>query len=245
MIDWILRELEKQPSTLFYEKELTARDASEFARLKHEKLLAYVQPDDRSETYGFGQPKPLTVVKVDGELYGINDEDPEVDPVSLKRADLARYRFSLERFIDKLRAANNLLGPKSEFDKRLFIAGEKATDGKRVAFVFALLDSEKRARDLLLSLPSLLPDNFDRVVVVTPSFSTASLDLRSHLDRARISVWPLDDAINLKVDVSGLLKEVPRLPPPVSLKPEQEAEFALYGYKSRLPVYITVDTKNS
>ena len=69
--------MEKQPSTLFYEKELKARDADDFTRLRREKLLTYVQPDDQNGTYGLGQAKPLTVVKIDGELYGIDDEDTE------------------------------------------------------------------------------------------------------------------------------------------------------------------------
>jgi len=34
MIEWILRQLERQPSTLFYEKELREKSVSEFEELK-------------------------------------------------------------------------------------------------------------------------------------------------------------------------------------------------------------------
>jgi hypothetical protein len=239
----MLRELEKHPNTLFYEKELKVRDAAEFTKMRRERLLGYVQPDDRNETYGLGQVQPLTVVKVDGELYGINDEDPEADPLPLKRADLARYKFSLERFIDKLRAANNLLGPKSALDKRLVFAGEKVTDGKRVAFVFALFDSEKRAEDLLLSLPGRMSSKPDLVAVVTPSFTLKSETLRVQLERLRICLVPLGDTESLEIDVSPLLKAMPTPAPSVILTPEQEVEFAQYGYKSRLQIHITGDTE--
>lgn len=243
MIEWILRESEKQPSRLFYEKELRARDASEFARLRHEKLLVSVQPDDRSETYGLGQQEPLTVVKIDGELYGIDDEDPEKDPVPLRRADLARYRFSLERFIDKLRAANNLLGPVSPLDRRLFFTGERVVDGKRVAFVFALLDSEKRAVDLLLSLPNRVSTNHDRIAVVTPSFTVKSEAVRAQLEKLGIHVVLIGDVTNPHVDVSALLAEAPRRKPTITLTPQQEEEFVQRGYRSRLPIFITGDTE--
>ncbi|HEX77106.1 MAG TPA: hypothetical protein G4O03_01645 [Dehalococcoidia bacterium] len=243
MIDWILRELEKHPNTLFYEKELKVRDAAEFTKMRRERLLGYVQPDDRSETYGVGQAKPLSVVNIGGELYGIDDEDAEKDPVHLRKTDLARYSFSLDRFIDKLRAVNNLLGSASPLDKRLFFAGEKTVNGKRVAFVFALLDSEKRAADLLLTLPSRVSPNHDRIAVVTPSFTVKSEAVRAQLERLRIYVMPLGDTMSLETDVSSLFKEAPQPSPSALLTSEQEEEFARYGYKSRLPIYITGDVE--
>lgn len=241
MIDWILSELEKQPSTLFYEKELKVRDADAFTRLKREKLLVYVHPDDHSETYGLGQKKPLTVARIDDELYGFDDEDLEAAPIPLKRADLSRYKFSLEGFIKKLREANNLLGPMSPLDKRLVFAGEKATDGKIVAFVFALLDSEKRAENLLLSLPSRISSSPDLVVVATPSFTLKSEALRAQLGRLRIHVVPIGDVAKPCIDISAVLAEAPLRKPTITLTLQQEQEFVQRGYRSRLPIFITGD----
>jgi len=81
MIDWILTELEKQPSRLFYEKELVDRDAVQFAKLKDERLLTYVQPDEHYETYGLDQRLPLTIKKMGAQYWAFSEDDPEADPV--------------------------------------------------------------------------------------------------------------------------------------------------------------------
>ena len=125
LISWILKQLEKQPGSLFYEKELLDKDANEFARLKQDKLLAYVQPDEHNEIYGFGQREPLTVVKIDGKLYGIDEQDPWKDPKPLTLNDLAKYRFSLETFLDMVKAANNISGTEQELDNRLHFIGKR------------------------------------------------------------------------------------------------------------------------
>jgi len=239
LIDWILHELEKQPTRLFYEKELQTQDAQEFARLREDRLLEYVQPDETSEAYGLNQRMPLTVARIGGQLWGMDEDEPEADPVALERSDLGKYKLSLERFVDKLREANGLSGARFQLDRRLVLAGEKAVSGRRVAFVFALLDSDRRAESLLLSLPARLGRLVDTFVVVTPSYVVGSASLGSQLEALRIYVVPLSTPGELTVDTSALFKEAPVPIAIPKLTVEQEHDYQLYGYKCRLAIHIT------
>ncbi len=235
--------MEKQPSRLFYEKELKTRDAHEFARLEQEKLLVYIQPDEHS--YGFGQKKPLTVVKIGGEFYGIDEDNQEKEPLRLTKGDLARYKFSVDHFLEKLRAANNLSGSSSQLDKRLFFAGERTSDSKRIALVFALLDSDWRAQKLLWGLPTQVSPGYDAILAVTASFMFKDEGLRTQLERVGVHLVALSEAGNLKVDMSVALKKMPKVVPPVVLTFQQEEEYHLYGYKCRLPINITGERTRS
>jgi len=245
MIDWILQQLEKQPSRLFYEKELMEKDAAEFAILKEERLLTYVQTDERFEAYGLGRARPLTVIKISGQLYGIDDEDPDVDPIPLKKSDLAKYRFCLDQFANRLLLANNLFGVSFRLDRRQFFLGKKTVNQQRVAFVFGLFDSDKRAQTPLLSLPAQLGHRVDSVVVITPSYEVGSASLTSQLDMMQIHVVAHRATEDWKVDTSSLAKEVPHGLAVARLTVEQESDYELYGYKCRLPIYVSGRTSES
>jgi len=245
LIDWILQQLEKQPSRLFYEKELTDKDDTEFARLKQEKLLTYVQPDARSESYSFGRSKPLTVVNIGGQLYGINEDEPEEEPVALQRSDLVRYRFCLDQFANQLRVANNLTGASFSLGRRLFLLGKSTTGRITTAFVFALFNSDKKAQNLLLSLPGQLGRRVDSIVVITPSYEVNSASLTSQLEPMQIHVIPRCATENWVVNISALFKEMPTPAPLPELTVEQERDYELYGYKCRLPIHITGEIAKS
>lgn len=233
MIEWILRELEKQPSRLFYGQELGAPDDSEFDRLKRDKLLAYVQPDEFSETYGFNQRVPLTVMRIGSRYWGISEDDPEVDPVPLSRSDLGRYKFMVDHFAAKLQAANDLSGSLLQLDRHQFFLGEKLVDHKRIAFIFGLFNSDTRSQNLLLSLRGRLWLKLDYIVVITPSYSVSSMLLASQLERMQVYIVPLKDTQNFRVDIAALVKIES------DLTAEQEKDYEMYRYKCRLPVHIT------
>ena len=95
MIEWILRQLERQPSTLFYEKELREKSDSEFLELKVRKLLICVQPDSVCETYGYGRQRPMLAINLDGHYYAIDDDDSEllvlIELTSLNTDSVWRY----------------------------------------------------------------------------------------------------------------------------------------------------------
>ena len=243
MISWILEQLEKQPGSLFYEKELLDKDATEFARLKKEKLITYVQPDEHNETYGLGQREPLTVVKIDGKFCGIDEQDPGKDPEPITLNDLAKYRFSLENFLGRVKAANNLSGTAQELDKRLYFIGKRTINDKRVTFLLGLFDSDKRASSLLTSYMVRLTD-FDQVVAVTPSFTIGKEILSSEMKRLNIHIVPLAGS-DLKLDVTTLLNQEPRSRLLTILTPEQERDYEMYGYKCRLPIHITGNVAGS
>jgi hypothetical protein len=233
VIEWILQELEKQPSRLFYAQELNVTDAMEFTRLKSEKALAYVQPDEFNETYGFDQPVPLTVARIGSQYWGISEDDPESDPVLLNRSDLGRYKFMVDHFATKLRMANDLSGSPFSLDGREFFLGERMVDHKRIAFVFGLYNSDHLSQNLLLSLRGKLARKFDYIIVVTPSYVVTSVLLAAQCERMQIYVVPLKATQNFAVDIAALVKTGR------SLTAEQEKDYEVYRYKCRLPVHAT------
>jgi hypothetical protein len=239
MIEWILEELEKQPSRLFYGQELEGSDESEFNRLKREKLLAYVQPDESNETYGYHQAEPLTVIRIGSQYWGISEDDPEAEPVPLNRSDLGRFKFLVDHFAAGIRIANDLSGNLIQLDCRQFFLGEKIMDRKRIAFIFGLFNADNQAQNLLLSLHGRLGLKLDYIIVITPSYSVDSIILASQLERMQIYVVPLKATKNFRVDIATLIKTER------SLTSDQEKDYETYGYKCRLPVYITGEVSRS
>ena len=234
MIEWILRQLEKQPSTLFYETELQEKSVGEFLRLKETRLLTCVQPNSVSEIFGYGQARPRIAVNLDGRYCAIDDENSETDLLFLNRADLIKYQFCFEVFSEELAKANAFSGSPEKLHRRLYYAGERKIDGNRVALVLAFIDQEKSAENLLLSLPGRLTSGFKQFYVVTPSYTVQSLELREQLERQRILVIPLQNFEAFKIDLSSLAKEGTDI-----LTPQQEDECRLYGFIYRVRIHIT------
>ncbi len=233
MIEWILHELEMQPGRLFYVRELAGSDENEFSRLKREQVLAYVQPDERNETYGFQRSEPLTVTRIGAQYWGISEDDPEADPVPLSRADLGRYKFLVDHFAARLQVANDLSGSLCQLDPRQFFLGEKLVDHKRIAFIFGLFNSDSQAQNLLLSLRGRLGLKLDYTVVITPSYSVSSLLLASQLERMQVAVVPLRATQNFRVDIAAIVKIE------TNLTADQEKDYETYRYKCRLPIHVT------
>ncbi|MFZ1914898.1 MAG: hypothetical protein WAU55_07535 [Dehalococcoidales bacterium] len=232
MIEWILRQLERQPSTLFYEKELREKSVSEFEELKARKLLTCVQPDSVCEPYGYGQQNALIAINLDGHYYALDDDNNEL--LVLNRSDLIKYQFCLEVFAEEVAKANAFSGSPEKLHRRLYYAGERIIDGNKVALVLAFIDQEQTAEDLLLGIPGRLPAGFKLFYVVTPSYAVQSLKLKAGLEQQRILVAPLKDLGGFKIDLSLLAPKIP-----VMLPPEQEEESRLYGFKYKIPIQIT------
>ncbi len=239
MIEWILHELEIQPGRLFYSRELAGSDENEFNRLKREKVLAYVQPDEFNETYGFHLSKPLTVTRIGSQYWGISEDDPEADPVPLSRSDLGRYKFLVDHFAAKLQIANDLSGSLCQLDRHQFFLGEKLVDHMRVAFIFGLFNSDSQAQNLLLSLRGRLGLKLDYIVVITPSYSVSSMLLVAQLERMQVYVVPIKATQDFRVDITTLVKTES------NLTADQEKDYETYCYKCRLPIHITGEVTNS
>ena len=234
MIEWILRQLEKQPSTRFYEAGLREKSNDDFLRLKGKNLLTCVQPNSVSEVYGHGQARPRIAVNLDGRYCALDDDNSEMDLLFLNRADLIKYQFCLEVFAEELAKANSFSGSPEKLHRRLYYAGERKIDGSRVALVLALLDHERKAEDLLLGLPGRLPSAFNQFYVVSPSYTVQSLGLRERLERQQIFVMQLQDFEGFKIDLIRLAKKGT-----VILTPQHEEECQLYGFKYKIPIHIT------
>ena len=114
MINWLLREIERNPATLFRKKDLLSRSREQFEQLKSYGLLEYSQPSSHHETY----PCPLTcdntcpmeVVEMDGFLFAICGKSSEIDPVRIDKDDLHKYAFSVDALINKIRITNKIDG---------------------------------------------------------------------------------------------------------------------------------------
>jgi hypothetical protein len=239
MIEWILRQLERQPSTLFYEKELRAKSVSEFEELKARKLLTCVQPDSVCEPYGYGQQNALIAINLDGHYYALDDDNNEL--LVLNRSDLIKYQFCLEVFAGELAKANAFSGPSEKLHRRMYYAGERIIDGRRVALVLAFIDQEQTAEDLLLGLPARLPGN-DHFIVVIQSFKLERVALGTQLEAIHIHVMPLEDFQNLKLDMSMFAEPKSHSEPVGGLNVKQEEEFIDRHYKCHLPITITSET---
>ncbi len=239
MINWILSELEKQPSRLFYEKELVDKDTSEFIRLKDERLLTYVHPDEHYETYGLNQRVPLTVKKIGDKYWAFAEDDPEADPIPVKKSDLSKYAFRLDVFASRLQKVNNLSGSPFQMDRRLFFLGEKVINSEKIAFVLGLFDSDREVEHLLLGLPVRLPHRVEHVAVITPTYQVGSANIISELRGIGIQIFPYSLTDDWRVDPAGLVREKPPGLPIVRITAQQEKDYEKYGYNCKLPIHVT------
>jgi hypothetical protein len=234
LIEWILRQLEKQPSTLFYEAALRDKNEADFLELKEKKLLNYVQPNSVEEVYSPDQSEPKAAINLGGHYTVIDDESPETGLFFLDRTDFNKYSFSFETFAILMATANGFSKAYKNLHRRLYYAGERNLDDNRVALILAFIDQDRRTEDLLLGLPGRLPAGFKQFCVVTPSYITKSAELLERLERQQTFVIPLKDFNEFKIDLSPLIKEGE-----VVLTPEEEEECRLYGFQYEKPIYIT------
>jgi hypothetical protein len=242
VIRWMLTRMEKSPSAVFYEKELTERFPNEFEQAKREKLLRHVETPLDGGSYGLGRSRPLTVVSVGDKFEAFDDEDPEFDPIELTPADLARWRLDLKALAWRFQQANGLDGKPDALDDRLFFMGEAKRDDLSLAFVLALLPEERSARRVLTALPNLLSGMHDRIVAVCPSYFPTQAE-RRHLESLQVFVVTPNDVDLFKVDLSQVLREPLRKAPRIVLSDKEEEEFGTHGFKSRLPIVITGRTE--
>lgn len=193
MIVWLLKALEKNPASVFRKKDLIRKSESQFERLKHLGLLAFCQPDPHHETYPCAHPCanacPMDVVNMEGKLFAICPEDSEVDPIPLAKDDIAGYRLAVDMLIKAIREANNFAGDSYSFSSRMYFIGKHVIKGLSIAFILALFPDAETAEPHLLSLPTRIAANFQRIVVVTPSLSLTQEPIYAKLRTA--SIFPV------------------------------------------------------
>ncbi len=193
MIVWLLKALEKNPASVFRKKDLKKKSESQFERLKHLGLLAFCQSDLYNETYPCAHPCanacPMDVVSMEGQLFAICPEDSEVDPIPLAKDDISKYQFSLDMLIKAIREANNFAGDSYSFSSRMYFMGVQVVEQVSTAFILALFPDVQAAEPHLLSLPTRIAANYQRVVVITPSLSLTQEPIYAKLRTA--SIFPV------------------------------------------------------
>jgi len=183
LIDWLLKEYERNPATLFRKKDLLKKSKKQFEELKRRGFLTYVQADPHHETY----PCPLTcsntcpmdVVEMEGELFAICPRDTEVDPISLIKDDLSRYAFSIDRLLEQIRITNKIVGTAHSVDKDCTYIGYKNCRGVRAGFVF-VANSHQVGTLKLIGLRQLCQD--DEVLgIISPATLIEDVSERKRL----------------------------------------------------------------
>jgi hypothetical protein len=190
MIEWLLRRLEMDPTEAFSERELRQCDADAFDELRRGRFLrrdaipagpVHRVVDGRSVIY---------VQTPDGDRVGLDLDDPESDPLDF--ADAASWRLHLPTLLEALRQLHDLLGKSEQFDDRLHLVGERATEHQTLeGWVLAFLRPGSESVTRLASLPTLTGGRYGSFRVLCPSFQLAPNDAALLRD-ASISVGPLD-----------------------------------------------------
>jgi hypothetical protein len=238
----MLRELEQLPTALFSERELKDRFPKEFDTCRRQRLIHRVAPPLGTTSCTTADGHRHTVIPEGAGFLALDEDDPEADPVQLTIADLARWRLHLGVLARRFQVANGLSGREGTLCSRLFFLGDARRDGLSVAFVLGLLCEPKSAVIHLRALPNTLSHRYDRFVVASPSFSLAPAEQRE-LELLDIFVVPLGADDPLLLDYTQALQKPSRRAPRISLSDEEEREFALRGFRSRLPILITGRTE--
>jgi hypothetical protein len=188
LIEWLLKELEKNPAGIFHKQDLLKQSKEQFEELKSLKLLTYVQPDLNCETYPCSLPCanscPMDVVEMDSRLYAICPQNSEIDPISVNRDELDKYQFSIVKFLEQVRSANKLDGSLHEIEQGYFYFGYTTDKGHRVGFVFGFTIARKSALEIT-GLKCLCADD-DFLVVFSPVSMIEDVIHKRELDRERI-----------------------------------------------------------
>jgi len=198
MIKTILEKIERYPDVVFRKNELQDR----FDELYQTGILEYIQPDPHYETYpckySCSKSCPMEVIKMREQLYAICPEDSERDPLPLDKNSLHRYKFSINRFMQKLRSVNNISGDIQELGKDCYYLGSNQYGDDKVGFVF-LRNADS------LSIAGLQKVCEEKNLVIITIFTKLNkLDLTGRNIINVSLVESMDDDFRLEIDLSSL-----------------------------------------
>lgn len=200
MIAWLLRELEKNPTSVFRKRDLLKISERQFEELRRLGFLTYVQPDLNSDTYPCSQPCdktcPMDIAEVEGKLFAICPNDSELDPISLDRDDLDKYTFCVEKFLEHVRTANKLDGTLHKIDQDYLYFGSEIYTGRRLGFVFGFTVPRKSVLELT-GLKRLCADD-DFLVVFSPVSMIEDVLLKGRLHHDKIIQTSLASSLNFQ-----------------------------------------------
>lgn len=245
MIAWLLKELEKNPTSLFRKVDLLKRSKRQFEELKQQGFLTYVQVDPHHETYPCNLPCsntcPMEVVEKEGQLFAICPKDTEIDPIPLTKDDILKYQFSLDVLIKETRKANAFTGDSYALTSRLYFIGERVVNSVNTAFIVAFFPNIESAEPHLLAAVS---GNYQQTVVLAPSLNLAREPIYSKLRTASIFPVTLPPSFGKQsfkiIYLAALRRPLPkgvstRAP---ALTDRQLADYETYGYLCQDHLYI-------
>jgi hypothetical protein len=188
VIEWLLEQVEKDPTTLFRKRDLLDRSQPQFEQLRNRGLLVYVQTDPEDETYPCQLPCaracPKQIVQMQGRFYAMCPEDSEIDPMLLGEDDLHKYVFSVEALLQEIRKANGLSGSLSCIEPDYYYMGHTTCDARRVGLVFVASMKGKGVLELC-GLRRVCTDD-DVLVVLSPISAIDDISMRAGLGREKV-----------------------------------------------------------
>jgi hypothetical protein len=216
VIEWLLEQVEKDPTTLFRKRDLLAKSQAEFERLRKRGLLVYVQTDPEDETYPCELPCaracPKQIVEMQGRFYAVCPEESEIDPILLGEDDLHKYAFSIEKLLDEIRRANRLGGSLHRVNEDYLYLGYAAHKGRRTGFVFGFTIESNDALELS-GLKRLCTDD-DTLVVFSPVSAIQEVSVKRELHLQGI----VQTSLKISVDFATFTFSIERLVSQLSAK---------------------------
>jgi len=240
---WLWRRLEMSPDWIFYEWELRMY-CWDFNAMLSQGLLVRDLKAEKAEICFTRYGQRLHLVRTDNAVFGADTENPDEPVAELDPDELIQYRFNIDRWLSLIRTANGLYGAFCRLDRRLFFLGEKKESGETLGFVIGFFTRAGQALNLLLSLPSRLPADFDGIVVATLLFDGLPLQEIANLERLGIFWAPRLDSETLHIR-HQTCRTGRKVPPGSFSAGEIEGESQFYGFKCRVPVCITGDITKS
>lgn len=241
MIRWMLCQIEKVPTAVFYQKDLVKRFPSYFEQAKKDRLICQL-PHPLSTRNPFTihslNSTYLVVPNDDGVLEAFDTNDTEAEAIELLPGDIIQWTLNLDEVAKIFLQLNGLGGHSQALDDRLHFIGSRLVEGSRAAFILSLFNNEVTALKCMRMLSNILVNPYDRYIVVCPSF-TPTPTLVREINSLRMIVVTLREDNPWVIDLPAQLRPYASKGRKVILTETQEDEFKNYGFRVRLPIHIT------
>lgn len=190
--------MERDPAATFYEWELAPRFPDGLRAALTDGILRSI-PRREGGRVRLATGRTVVVAAWDGESWGLDDAEPQMDPVALAPEDLTCYQLSVEAVAQLVQEANGLAGDYCRLDARLHYLGARSADNARVSVVLALFAEDDSALRLALSVPSHLSTGHDEHVLLCPSFRFRDQDKLRRLEDAGVLLGGLAEQADWEI----------------------------------------------
>ncbi len=126
----------------------------------------------------------MDIVENEGKQYAVCSQNDEIDPILLDADAIEQYEFSIERFLEHIRAANGFGGTLQRIAQDLFYLGHTTYKGNRVGFIFGFTCVRKGVLELT-GLKRLCSDD-DYLIVFSPVSLIEDVFCKKQLEQEKI-----------------------------------------------------------